>query len=287
MNKSMKNYIFPNYSVCNKMCKVRALDFQFFLTQFGSIRFLQGFNYFKWLEYPLVYNNLEFESGNRYLDIGSGKSVFPLFVLVKNKCSVHVIDNQSIIKDSVSYYKNTIKKMKLNDKIKKKLMISEFYKHNKFDFPNNHFDKISCISVLEHIKDNGDTAVMQEISRLLKTRGIAVVTFPFNNGDYIEEDAPGEVGYFQRRYNIPAIKKRIIDATNLAVKKVIYFGERYVNFGKLYSQHKFSKINWFIPAFAPLLWRKCHSYHGPYRNFHETEIDKRGVGVACIILEKK
>ena len=140
---------------------------------------------------------------------------------------------------------------------------------------------------MEHIKANGDSAVMREIARLLKKRGIAVVTFPFNNGDYIEENIAEQVGYFQRKYNISAIRKRIIDVTNLTTKKVIYFGERYVRFGRLYSQHKFKKINWLIPVLAPLLWRICHCYQGPYHDFHEIEIDKNGVGVACIVLEKQ
>lgn len=283
----MKDYTVVNYEVNNSMHKVRALDFQLFLWRFGFKRFFQGFGYYKWLEYPLAYNNLELESGNRYLDIGSGKSVFPLFVLAKNKCYVHVIDDQSIIKDSISYYKDTINKMQLNDKTKNKFIIRGSWQNEKYNFPDKHFDRISCISVLEHIKANGDSAIMREIARLLKNRGIAVVTFPFNNGDYIEEDIPEQVSYFQRKYNISAIKKRIIDVTNLTVKKVMYFGEYYVNFGKLYSQHKFGKVNWLIPMFSPLLWQICHSYQGPYHDFHEIEIDKEGVGVACIVLEKE
>lgn len=283
----MKDYITANYEVHNSMYKVRALDFQFFLRRLGLDRFFQGFNYFKWLEYPLTYNNLDLRKGNRYLDIGSGKSIFPLFVLAKNKCSVHIIDDQSIIKDSINYYEDTINNMRLRDKVKSKFIIHGSWQNEKYDLPDNYFDRISCISVLEHIKANGDSAVIREISRLLKKRGIAVVTFPFNNGDYIEEDIPEQVGYFQRKYNISAIRKRIIDVTNLTTKKVIYFGERYVRFGRLYSQHKFKKINWLIPVLAPLLWRICHCYQGPYHDFHEIEIDKNGVGVACIVLEKQ
>ncbi len=283
----MKDYPTVNHEENNRMHKICALDFQLFLRRLGLDRFFQGFYYFKWLEYPLAYNNLEFESGNKYLDIGSGKSIFPLFVLAKNECSVRIIDDQSIIKDSRNYYKDTINKMQLNDQTKSQFIIHESWQNGKYDFPDNYFDRISCISVLEHIKANGDSAVMREIARLLKKRGIAVVTFPFNNGDYIEENIAEQVGYFQRKYNISAIRKRIIDVTNLTTKKVIYFGERYVRFGRLYSQHKFKKINWLIPVLAPLLWRICHCYQGPYHDFHEIEIDKNGVGVACIVLEKQ
>lgn len=268
------------------MRKVSALDFQLFLAKLSWARFLDGFYYFKWLEYPLVYNNLNFKRGELYLDIGSGKSIFPLFVLAKTDCIVHLIDDQSIIKDSISYYESIIKKAGLSNKLGKRLFIHKVVEGTEFEFPDNYFDKISCISTLEHIRNTGDSMVMRTISRILKKGGKAVITFPFNNGDYIEEENPTGVGYFQRRYNIAAIKSRIIDQVNLKVGKVIYFGERYTNFGKLYLQNKFKKINWLLPLFAPLLWRVCHSYEGEFHNFHEKDIDKEGVGVACITFEK-
>jgi hypothetical protein len=127
---------------------------------------------------------------------------------------------------------------------------------------------------------------MKTISRILKKGGRAVVTFPFNNGEYIEEECPEGVGYFQRRYNITAIKDRIIVPSKLAVKKVLYFGERFIKVGQLYRQNRFSRVYWLIPFFHPLFWRIVHSYEGEFRDYHEMEIDKKGVGVACVVLEK-
>lgn len=263
-----------------------AIDFQLFLRKISLERFFQSFYYFKWLEYPLVYNNLELKAGEQYLDIGSGKSIFPLFVVAKNNCNVHVFDDQSIIKDSITYYQSNIRKMGLCNISGKNFLIHEATEKGQLDFPDNYFDRVSCISVLEHIKGNGDSVMMQEISRILKKGGRAVITFPFNGKDYIEEDNPEGVGYFQRKYSVAAIKERIIDPANLKVKKVIYFGERYISFGEQYLQNKFRKINWLIPLFAPILWRVCHYYEGEYRNFYERAIDKKGTGVACIVFDK-
>lgn len=60
----------------------------------------------------------------------------------------------------------------------------------------NTFDFISCVSVLEHIKDY-DKAV-QTIFTLLKPSGDAVITFPYNEQQFIENayELP-EAGYGQ------------------------------------------------------------------------------------------
>jgi SAM-dependent methyltransferase len=270
------------------MPRVNALSFQIFLLRFGFKDFFNGFYYFKWLEYPLAYNHLNFVEGGEYLDVGSGKSIFPLFVLLKTRSIVHIIDDQSIIKDSLNYYRGVATTAELNYLLDNRLflhVISEGV--TAFEFPNYFFDNISCISTLEHIRGNGDSMMMENIARILKKNGRAVVTFPFNNGDHIEEDNPAGVGYFQRIYNISSIKSRIIDPANLRVKEVIYFGERKISFGKAYSAGRCERIKWLLPSLSPLLWKIHHSYKGPFRDYHEKEIDKGAVGVVCIVFEKE
>jgi len=270
------------------MRKIDAFDFQIFSGKLGLAVFFNGFYYLKWFEYPLVYNNLGFQAGERYLDIGSGKSIFPLFVLINSKCIVHTIDDQSIIEGTISYYKNTIKIMKLSSIAGDRFFIHSATKGAvQYEFDDNYFDKISCISVLEHIRNNGDSLLMATISRILKKGGRAVISFPFNNGDYIEEESPPGIGYFQRKYNIIEIQRRIIQPANLRVKKVIYFGERFASFGKLYLANKFNRINWFLPLFSPLFWKVCHSYEDEFHNFHERDLDKKNIGVVCIVFEKE
>ncbi len=268
------------------MRKVQAVDFQIFLIRAGLKQFLSGFYYFKWLEYPLAYNHLELNREEQYLDIGSGKSIFPFFVLSHTQSIVNIIDNQSIIKDSLQYYKDTAKKMGWEGILGKRLFIHEARGEEEFNFPDGYFDKISCISTIEHLKDNGDSRMMKTIERILKKGGRTVVTFPFSNGEYIEEENASGVGYFQRKYNISQIKRRLIDPVNLKVTKVIYFGERFPSFGGLYLKNKLVKINWLLPLFSPFFWRVCYSYQNGFRDFHEKAIDKKGIGVASIIFEK-
>lgn len=268
------------------MTKVSAIDFQLFLLKLGFKRFLEGFYYFKWLEYPLVYNNLEVRQGERCLDIGSGNSIFPLFLLNRNDCIVYIIDDQSIIKNVIDYYKKAINKIGLIEELEKRFFLNIATKGSEWNLPDEYFDKISCISTIEHIMHEGDSLMMKTISRLLKKGGTAVVSFPFNNMYFIEEDNPENVGYFQRQYNINAIKNRIIDPSHLNIKRAIFFGERYINFGKLYRRNKFTKIKWLLPFLHFLFWRIVYTYEGEFRNHNMSRIDKKGAGVACIVFEK-
>lgn len=267
--------------------KANAFRFQLFLRRLGLKRFFDGFYYFKLLEYPLVYNNLCLKENEAYLDVGSGKSIFPLFVMVKNKCAVHIVDDQSIIEDSFKYYHDAVKKMGLAAAIGKKIIIHRLNKGSLLNFPDNSFDKISCISTLEHIKGSGDTVMMRKLSKILKPGGILAISFPFNSGGFIEESAPEGVGYFQRQYNYSEIKRRIIDPSGLQVRKVIYFGERYVSIGRRYLKKKFEKVKWLLPVFSNFFWRVCHQYEGDFRNFHDGALDKKNAGVVCIILIKR
>lgn len=50
----------------------------------------------------------------------------------------------------------------------------------KLPFPNNHFDKVLCTEVLEHINNNG--VVLDEIWRVLKDNGTLVTSVPCSEG---------------------------------------------------------------------------------------------------------
>ncbi|MFC1709628.1 class I SAM-dependent methyltransferase [Candidatus Omnitrophota bacterium] len=199
---------------------------------------------------------------------------------------MHIVDDQSIIKDSTNYYKDVIKRISLSNKIKRRFIIQESISVKRLEFPDNHFDKVSCLSTIEHIRDDGDIMMMKEIFRVLKKEGLAVITFPFNSGGYIEEENPEGIGYFQRTYNIAEIKRRIIDSTHLNVDKVIYFGERYARFGRFYLKNRNKSLNWLFTFLNPFLWQIKHSYCGEFHDFHENEIEKENIGAAILILRK-
>lgn len=259
-----------------------AADFQFFLKRFGKQRFWEGFYYFKFLEYPLVWNHLNLKQGEEYLDIGSGYSVFPLFALCNSEATVNIMDDNSMLQNIEEFYRSMLTRFDKKYLLGRRFFINIIKENIKFPFPDKSFDKISCISTIEHQRGNKDTEMMQQIYRVLKKGGKAAVTFPFNNGECRVEDGD----FFQRKYNISEIKKRLVDASDLKVEKVIYFGERFIKIGQLYFRGKFKKIQCILPFFSFLLWRICHQYEGGFYNFHESEVDKSGVGVAFLLFSK-
>jgi SAM-dependent methyltransferase len=119
------------------------------------------------VEYQFAFKQIAKYCPIQVLDIGTGKSAFPSLV---RQCGLVVtaIDN---IRDfwpkgmcNRHYYI-------LNDDIRATKL-------------NIQFDMITCISVLEHIRD-ADAAV-RSMFKLLKAGGHLVLTFPYNEQRYIE-----------------------------------------------------------------------------------------------------
>lgn len=84
-------------------------------------------------------------------------------------------------------------------------------------FPNNHFDIITSIDVLEHIED--DSAVIAELFRLLKPGGLLFVTVP---AFQILWGAHDEIYGHKRRYLKKYIVKKF-ELNNMIVIKSTYF----------------------------------------------------------------
>ncbi len=73
----------------------------------------------------------------------------------------------------------------------------------KLPYRDNSFDFVSALDVLEHIKD--DRIAISEISRILKKKGIAVITVPHRMDYYSNQDKL--IGHF-RRYELSEILSR-------------------------------------------------------------------------------
>ena len=46
-------------------------------------------------------------------------------------------------------------------------------------YPDGGFDAAVSVSVIEHIRGNGDTTAMRELARVLRPGGTLVLTFPY------------------------------------------------------------------------------------------------------------
>lgn len=88
---------------------------------------------------------------------------------------------------------------------------------NRLPFGDKEFDMILCLDVLEHLVD--DRQGLQEIERVLKPGGLAIITVPAFNFLWGLQD---KVSRHFRRYRASQIKKLAIQS-GFNVKKLSYF----------------------------------------------------------------
>lgn len=195
---------------------------------------LGGIDYFRCLEYPLVFNNLKLSYGHILLDIGSGNSIFPLFVASKG---VQVLATD--IDNCVVKLKEDAAKLRIFNFNAGVMDVRSL-------LTDNQFDRVTAVSTLEHIPSDGDTKAIKEMSRVLKPSGYIVITVPY--GSY-EEERQKDVNYFQRVYNYKSLYKRLILPSKLKVEKLEYFGEK-INFLKYYQSSDIFRL--LSPIFSKL-----------------------------------
>lgn len=108
----------------------------------------------------------------------------------------------------------------------------------KLEYDDNAFDLITSISVFEHIapETDGELPAVREMARVLAPGGVAVLTVPFSHkyfADYVAGDVyersghPGKPIFFQRFYDLPLLKRNIIDASGLELVDLRFIEERY------------------------------------------------------------
>ena len=117
----------------------------------------------------------------------------------------------------------------------------------KLNFPNNNFDSIVSISVIEHINNEGDVDAIKEIWRVLKPSGVLILTFPVSKSfsiEYSESDTYGlnvdqinDKFFFQRVYDKKSIKERLLNnIQDFTILEQQIFGEIEYGFYSKYSE---------------------------------------------------
>jgi 2-polyprenyl-3-methyl-5-hydroxy-6-metoxy-1,4-benzoquinol methylase len=134
-------------------------------------------------EYPWAYYSTKLNDTMSVLDIGGGMGGFQ-FVLAKDGINVTNIDPgdpEYRWKYQMSLFK------KLNKAFGTRVNLIQ-RTIDKASLKSNNFDRIFCISVLEHLKSEERKVIMKEASRVLKKGGYFIITldlfldiFPFSN----------------------------------------------------------------------------------------------------------
>lgn len=99
-------------------------------------------------------------------------------------------------------------------------------------YPDEHFDLVYSISVIEHIPGRGDAAALAEFRRILKPGGTIVVEVPYRHvGEervmrYDSKGAPlAEPRFYERLYDAAGLRERLENIPGLRVTRRVILGE--------------------------------------------------------------
>jgi SAM-dependent methyltransferase len=241
-------------------------------------------NYWRTLEFQLVMNELRAVSTDRILDIGSPK-LLSFYLADRIGAEVYSTDIEDYFLRNYEAYASV-----------RRIPPERFHpmvadgRH--LPFPDNHFTKIFSISVVEHIPEEGDSACLAEIGRVLAPGGVCAITVPFApvRRDEFKRDAdfywagnskPGEDGnlgtFFQRRYDEAGLHSRLIAPSGLQLDRLLYLGDAV----KVSNSKELSE--YFHPLLGPLHPVLSHLLHAAPSTSWQDMVNPLG---ALIVLRK-
>ncbi len=235
----------------------------------------------RYFEFPFALAAINCKLGNLCLDVSSPR-LFLLYLLHKYPDLYLEIVNPDIndLNETAVYLKA------LGNSVSVNLSSHDVIK---LPYPDNYFDAITSISVIEHISDMGDSLAMKEMWRVLKPGGKLVITVPCSKYHYEEwrdEDVYGlgnqpknNKYFFQRFYDTNTIKCRLYDSIGIEPSVIEIFGEKqpgkFIEYEKRWLKFGIEetiKDPWYIVK--------------DYKYF--TAIDVLpGIGVCGLVFEKK
>lgn len=215
----------------------------------GVVFALQGIGFYRCWELPLVVSYFQPQPGMRILDVGSLKSILPIYLALRG-CDLWVVD----IDPGVAIQQRYARHLNRPDLIDSGLRVA-VQDATQMDFEAGSFDLITNISAVEHFTGDGDIAFVQEAARLLKENGRLFLSFGI--GPYREWQWEW---LFCRTYDAQALWERIVQPSGLEAEATMYFEAE--------TTRRFSE-RWFklplVVRNGPLGWLQKPIYKRLYR----------------------
>ena len=192
----------------------------------------------RYFEYDFVNSSFEFKDDTRILDISS-PYLFGFFQVNRLRLNYCYINPD---KRELTNINSLISKLSFKGNYSAQIMDAQ-----NLIFPDNFFDEVVSISVIEHVADDGDSKAMKEIWRVLKSGGILSFTVPvkkqfeidYRNRDEYNLNPQNEnsSGYFfQRFYDDQKIQERLL--SSISNYEIIYKKIFGVNEKGFFSEYK-------------------------------------------------
>lgn len=235
----------------------------------------------RYFEFPFVFNHIDGTNYYKFLDVSSPR----LFLC-------YLLDHYSQIQ--IEAINPDIKDLNETEKMMKILGLSEriHFSPNdatKLPYPDNSFDVITSISVIEHIPNNGDSLAIQEMWRVLKKGGKLIITVPCAKKHYDEwrETDVYNLGnpqnqdkyFFQRLYDLESLQSRFFNVIQTQPTTIQIFGEKKSGTFAEYEKR------WLKYGMEETIKDPLHIVKD--YQFYDTLEKLLGVGVCGLVFEKK
>lgn len=262
------------------MLKTTITRLYLFCAKLGIKNLGNCFYYTRNIEYPLCFNKLRLEKAMKVLDVGSGNSIFPVYI-ADSGCCVCASDLDGF----VFRIKDISGKRWFKELIASRRLKIEIQDSRRFSYPDNYFDRVCAVSALEHIPDSGDTDSIKEIGRVLKKGGRAFISveanaipvefyvehkfyyghpyfreyrkpgqktalkFAGNYDDLVKDKELYSLGFI-RYYDNKAIFDRLVYPSGLSLEEIGYYANKYIPYRMFFDK---SRVPAFIPFLSPVV----------------------------------
>ncbi len=242
-------------------------DYYRYLSKLGPVAFSRGLPYARCVEYPEVISRLQLRPSDVLLDVGSRYAPLPQILALRYGCTVHAVDPEPDFREKqLAMTRKVPAAEALRQAGKLEFRVADAAD---LEYPDASFTRISVISVLEHILDEGP--VVDELVRVLAPGGRLVISVPFDpwrdepryhrRSVYVS-GTESEDSFYMRYYSMENLNERLIEPSGLVLESLDTFGEPWLNAHNLVFGNP--HIPWYVrrlffqplaPLLAPLLIR--------------------------------
>lgn len=247
----------------------------------GIKRLILPVDYIRYVEFQYVLEHLDLTAKHVILDIGSPK-LLSLFLADRVGARVYATDILDNFFDAYGCYAAALG-------VDPENYVMETQDARTLSYASDTFDRVFSVSAIEHIPDDGDSAAMREIFRVLKPGGICCLTVPWSDSGYAEMfkrrgdpdaywvDSDEDAVFYQRLYDRPALECRLLNNHDFETLDISFWGERKIAIEEFMSRPQALRLA-MLPLHFPLS-----------RLFLEelTEQEPSRKKVACLALRKR
>lgn len=197
--------------------------------------FIRAQRYWRVLEFPYTVTKLPPGHKLEILDISSPK----LLACLIAKNYPHKVVAIDIWKEEIEFWQEVLT-VAGNSRQTRGEILLRIEDATRLSFPDDSFDFVYSISVIEHIDGFGDKKAIDEIARVLKVGGTAVVTVPYDKEGYdvFRDESVYHKQYaslpvfYERWYNEEQLQGRLLGNSKLEVVDLQLIYEKHLRVHK-------------------------------------------------------